>query len=206
MPAVDIVPERGPWMQTCTGHKFFPGDPRPEEVQLQVIAHGLAAQRRYGGQGHLDKHYSVAEHSVHIARHMFHNGYPPKHALVGLLHDAAEAYVMDLPVAAKDAVGDAYRMVERNVQAAIWARFGLEKVALAARHDVKLLDKRIVPTEKAAVLCHPTLHRWVYEELEPLPVTIGFWAPVQAYQRFLGWYQALTWAYVSPPTEDNIND
>lgn len=80
----------GSWMQLFSGHAYYPMDPRTSEVNIQDIAHSLAMQCRYGG--HSRDFYSVAEHSV-LVSHIV----PPEHALVGLMHDATEAYVSDVP-------------------------------------------------------------------------------------------------------------
>src|SRR5438128_5709421 len=81
---------RGDWMQTYTGRRFYPLAPAIEDVDLRDIAHSLAHQCRYAG--HVDRFYSVAEHCVLLSRAV-----PAEYALDALLHDAAEAYVVDVP-------------------------------------------------------------------------------------------------------------
>lgn len=78
------------WIQTYTGRKFFPLAPRAADVNIRDIAHSLSLQCRFNG--HCLAFYSVAEHSVRVSRHL-----DAAHALWGLLHDAAEAYVSDIP-------------------------------------------------------------------------------------------------------------
>jgi hypothetical protein len=75
---------RGDWMQTFTGRRFWPLDPRGEDVLIEDIAHALSLLTRYGG--HCTRFYSVAEHSVLLAR-----AATPENALWLLLHDASEA-------------------------------------------------------------------------------------------------------------------
>src|ERR1039457_118422 len=75
---------------TFSGLRFWPLDPNPEKILIDDIAHALAHQCRFGG--HASRFYSVAEHSVHVSRLC-----PPEDALWGLLHDASEAYLVDLP-------------------------------------------------------------------------------------------------------------
>lgn len=53
---------QGDWMQTRSGQKFWPLDPRPDEVVLEDIAHALSNTCRFAG--HCRTFYSVAEHSV----------------------------------------------------------------------------------------------------------------------------------------------
>lgn len=80
---------RSDWMQTYTGRVFWPLEPRPEDVDIVDIAHALANLCRYGG--HSKVFYSVAHHSVLVSQIV-----PPADALWGLMHDSAEAYVIDL--------------------------------------------------------------------------------------------------------------
>ena len=87
------------WIQTYTGRKFFPLTDEPGEIDLRDIAHSLALQCRFNG--HCRQFYSVAEHSVRVSHIL-----PDEEAAWGLLHDAAEAYVSDLPRPLKLTVPD----------------------------------------------------------------------------------------------------
>lgn len=78
------------WIQTYTGRKFLPLEARVEDVDIRDIAHSLALLSRFNG--HCRRFYSVADHSVRVAAAL-----APEHAPWGLLHDAAEAYLSDLP-------------------------------------------------------------------------------------------------------------
>ena len=104
---------------TFSGLRFWPLDPNPEKILIDDIAHALAHQCRFGG--HASKFYSVAEHSVHVSQLCL-----PEHALWGLLHDASEAYLVDLPRPLKLLPEfAAYREAERRLQRAVAVRFGL---------------------------------------------------------------------------------
>lgn len=78
------------YIQTFTGRRFFPLSAAPGEIDIRDIAHSLALQCRFNG--HCREFYSVAQHCVAVAALL-----PPSLALWGLLHDAAEAYLGDLP-------------------------------------------------------------------------------------------------------------
>lgn len=84
----DGTARAGGWMRTWTGRKFWPLDPRPEDVSIEDIAHALANICRFGGHCPF---YSVAQHSVLVSRLVSERLKP-----LALLHDAAEAYVGDM--------------------------------------------------------------------------------------------------------------
>lgn len=87
-----------PWIQTFTGKQFWPLTPKAEDVCIEDIAHALAFKCRFGG--HCKTFYSVAEHSCRVAEIL-----RPEHQLIGLLHDAAEAYLPDVAAPIKSAIG-----------------------------------------------------------------------------------------------------
>jgi hypothetical protein len=104
---------------TFSGLRFWPLDPNPAKILIDDIAHALAHRCRFGG--HSSKFYSVAEHCVHVSQLCL-----PEHALWGLLHDASEAYLVDLPRPLKLLPEFAvYREAERRLQRAVAVRFGL---------------------------------------------------------------------------------
>src|SRR5690606_29748913 len=100
-----LVPTRkGDWMQTFTGRRFWPLDPRPDEICIEDIAHALSMQCRYAG--HCLSFYSVAEHSVLLSQHV-----AEPFRRWALLHDASEAYLVDVPRPIKGDLSN-YRAVE----------------------------------------------------------------------------------------------
>lgn len=130
--------EGQPWMTTNSGRPFFPGNPMPHDFDIRDIAHALANNCRFGG--HSRVHYSVAQHSVLVSQVV-----PPEDALWGLLHDASEAYIIDLPSPVKRLPQLAgYMEIEAKVMAAVCERFGLPKEMPAS---VKEADFRVYLTE-----------------------------------------------------------
>jgi len=115
---VSIVEGRGPWMATYTGRRFYPLDPKPEEVSIEDIAHHLSNLCRYTGA--VNNFYSVAQHSVYVSIVV-----DKEHALWGLLHDAAEAYVNDLSSPLKECIPQ-IKEVEDKILRAIVEKFGLQ--------------------------------------------------------------------------------
>jgi hypothetical protein len=140
------------WMQTFTGRKFYPLNPKPENIDLRDIAHALALQCRFGG--HCQVFYSVAEHSVRVCRAL-----PAEHQPWGLLHDAAEAYLTDIPRPIKGRFGD-YRKFEADLLAAVGERFGLGP---GPNETVMDMDNTLLATEARDIL-GPAPDMW-----SPLP-------------------------------------
>ena len=186
---LDVVDDRkGEWMHTASGKKFFPLDPRPEDICINDIANGLALDCRYGGQGRVDRFYSVAEHCWHIASYArLIDNMPAAVCMAALLHDAAEAYINDLPRAVKHSVGEGYEYIEEIVQETIIRKYRLSVTALQYAKYIKDLDCRIVPHEKEAIMRYP--QEWAYDKFDPLPgVVIYCYEPATAKRRFLAEY------------------
>ena len=139
-------------INTFSGLRFWPLNPDPEKILIGDIVHALAHQCRFGG--HASRVYSVAEHSVHISRLC-----PPEVALWGLLHDASQAYLVDLPRPLKQLPEfAAYREAERRLQRMIAVRFGLppEQPASVTEAD----DAAQFPVRQTPL--HKPFHRPIY--------------------------------------------
>lgn len=110
------------WLQTIDGRAFFVLDPESDDVDIDVIAHALSLQCRFNG--HVSRFYSVAEHSCLVSEILESWSEPHEIQLVGLLHDASEAYLGDVIRPVK-AVLPRYRELEKRVEQAIATRFDL---------------------------------------------------------------------------------
>lgn len=180
------------WIQVWTGGKFFPLDPRPEDIKLEDIARALSMQCRYAG--HVARFYSVAEHSVRVSRLVGERGGTLGEQLWGLLHDASEAYIVDIPRPLKVQPEFAgYREAEKVMQRAICQAFGLPE---QEPEIVKALDWEILGTE-AVVLKSPVHPDWAKTTSTgtlPAPLDLGSplgWVPEMAEHCFLSRYRAL---------------
>ena len=169
----------GDWMLTATGRVFWPLDPRPEEVCIEDIAHALSNLCRYGG--HATKFYSVAQHCVLLSRKA-----TPDLALEALMHDAAEAYVVDIPRPLKRFL-PGYAEIEQRVHAAIAARFNL---APEIPIEVKAWDELILVDEMAQVM--PTSPRPLNLPSSGLGVEVRPWPTWMAKRWFLHRFRELT--------------
>lgn len=165
---------KGGYISTYTG-RFWPLDPRASEVSIKDIAHSLAMQCRYAGHG--NRFYSVAEHSVHIARNV-----PPRDRLAGLLHDAPEAYLVDVPRPVKRELAG-YKAAEERVWLAVSAAFGLSPFIPDSVHDA---DARIICDEM-----DQNMHETDPGYIDPLGVTLEFWNPERAEAEFLAEFAKL---------------
>jgi hypothetical protein len=106
---------------TVSGGRIHPLDPRPEEIRVRDIAHGLAHTCRYAGQCQF--YYSVATHARYVSQDLA-AGFGPEVQLYGLFHDAAEAYVTDVPRPVKREL-EGYDPIEERILAAVWASLGV---------------------------------------------------------------------------------
>lgn len=140
---------KGDWMQTYTGKRFYPRDPRTEDVDILDIALALGNISRY--LGHC-RFYSVAEHSVMVSRIV-----PPHLALEGLLHDAEEAYAHDLIRPWKRALppDNEYFKLASKINRVVRRAFGLPEVE---SREVKEADVAVLKVEKEVL--HPRSDPW----------------------------------------------
>lgn len=102
---------------TYLGITIDPWRPRIDQIQIVDIAHALSGICRWGG--HCQTFYSVAQHSLIVSSLL-----PQRLALWGLLHDAAEAYLADIPRPVKTRMPE-FVHAERRLLRVIAKRFGL---------------------------------------------------------------------------------
>jgi len=132
-----------PFIETYTGKKFYFTDPEPDMIDIRDIAHSLSLQCRF--MGHVETFYSVAEHSVAVSCIV-----DKENALAALLHDAAEAYLSDIPRPIKKLLPQ-YMELEEQVSQAIYSKFFLN-VSHESWKDVKDADNTQLKTEAKYLL------------------------------------------------------
>lgn len=182
---------RGDWIQTFSGREFYPMDPRPEDIDIIDIAHQLAMTCRYGGA--VKRFYSVAEHSVLLACYVERMKPERKDlALQALLHDAAEAYICDIPRPLKRSVQMAgYVEAEMAIEEAIEAAFNLPYPGKGPDPWLHDIDTRIMIDEASVLLNHVT-NEWHHKLGEPLGVDVIGLSPEKARGDFLVCFDRLT--------------
>lgn len=135
------------FINTFSGIRFYPLEPRPEDVSIADIAHALSYMTR--ANGHLAHFYSVAQHSVNCALEAQARGHSRRIRLACLLHDASEAYLSDITRPLKHHL-DNYLEIERRLQSVIYARYGLDlgREELAA---VEAIDDALLYAEFSVI-------------------------------------------------------
>jgi len=175
----------GPTILLNSGNYFDFLDPGNSVFTIEDIAHGLSNICRFAG--HCQRFYSVAQHSVHVS-HLV----PPEHALQGLMHDAAEAFIGDVTKPLKDLLPE-YRRLEKNVEAAIAKRFGLP---LHESPAVKEIDIIMLATEQLQLM--QNRDDWNYTRgRKPIEIDLPEWGPKEAKQAFLERFIEL-WPFPTP--------
>ena len=165
------------WIQTVSGRKLPLLKIDPDAILIDGIAHALSMLCRFNGQ--CERFYSVAEYSVHVSYEIRLDL-----AMVGLMHDAAEAHLGDVPSPLKGQLRD-FPVIEATLIRAIAAKFGFrhpEKETDQAR-ELKRADVQLLIDEKAVIMA---------PEPEPPgappikdPNRIECWSPEVAKARFL---------------------
>jgi uncharacterized protein len=174
----------GDYIQVYSGHPFWPLDPRASEVDIRDIAHALANQCRFSG--HVRRFYSVAQHSFHVSL-----ACESKDALWGLLHDAAEAYTLDMPRPLKQHSAFApYLEVEALIMRSVCERFGLPP---EMPPSVKQADDALLAAEVHSLMtpCEDIWGKWI-STVMPWSGTIEPMDPDRAKVAFLERFFVLT--------------
>lgn len=169
------------YIQTLSGKHINYFDIHHEDIVIEDIATALSHICRFAG--HLPEFYSVAQHSVLVSQLV-----PAEFALEALLHDAAEAYVQDIPAPLKRILPD-YRRVEGYVDGVVREKFGLP----AHQHPtVKYADLVMLGTERRDLNIDDGT---VWPVLVGIPPTDLFTViplrPVQAYGLFMARFNEL---------------
>jgi hypothetical protein len=172
------------WIMTASGRPFWPLEPRVGDVVIEDIAHHLSHLCRFTGAVRV--FYSVAQHSVLACEELAasaSDGQARTAGLYGLLHDASEAYLMDIPRPLKhDAAFEVYREAEARLQAVIYQAFGLNPDGEPPL--LKTIDRRLLRAEQRDLMPPPALQER-RDDVDPLPIVIEPWWCDEARARFL---------------------
>ena len=129
------------WIQTFSGGQFDLANLEFTEIDILDVMHALSNTCRFSG--HCCEFYSVAQHSVMVSYLV------PKHlAFEALMHDAAEAFLTDIPAPFKPMMPD-YVAHEKRVHRCIADQFGL---AYEIDPLIKQADMVALATERRDLL------------------------------------------------------
>jgi hypothetical protein len=174
-----------PWIQTVSGRKFPLLEIDPEAINIEDIAHALSMLCRFNAQ--CLKFYSVAEHSVHVSYEI-----APHLALLGLMHDAAEAYLGDVPSPLKGQLRD-FKIIEQQLILAIGERFGFAVPGDGEddTRELKRADLQLLIDEKAVIMA-PEPEQWP-PNAPPVknPSRVQCWSPETAKAEFTARFEEL---------------
>jgi len=162
------------WIQTYSGVQFWPFDPNINDIHIKDIAHALSMNCRFNG--HCNKFYSVAEHSVLVS--LYTND-----PIEGLLHDASEAYLPDIARPIKQHLPN-FQKIEKHLLKIIYLRYNINFNA-----QTKEIDDRILLDEKIQLMNKEPAD-WCLN-VDPLGVKIRCWSPEEAKHNFLQRFQEL---------------
>lgn len=135
---------------TFSGRVMDPCNSSPSDFCRIDIAHALAMKCRYGG--HCRFFYSVAQHSVLCAQAAERAGTDARWAL---MHDAAEAYLCDVPRPVKARI-PGFDAMELRLLKSIAAWLGLPDPDPLPAH-VRLIDDHMISAEWPVLMSESVL-------------------------------------------------
>lgn len=181
--ATDTVYRAVDFIETYTGRAFWPLKPTVDALSIIDIAHALSNQCRYSG--HVKFFYSVAQHCCLLAEWLSDNGGSALDCLQILMHDAPEAYLVDIPRPVKQFMPQ-YRVWDHAINHVVREWMGWSDLPMLAIQDE--LDSRIIVDERAALMSNSGLD-WGHT-MKPVGVNIAPWTPAEAEKTFLMQYAA----------------
>jgi hypothetical protein len=129
--------DAGNKMRTYTGKYIDVFNMNINDIDIVDIAHSLSLSSRWNG--HTKEHYSIAEHSIWMAE----NAETLEEKLECLIHDATEAYIVDVPTPIKRRLPQ-YVEVEEKLNEIICKKFD---VKFPFSKNLKKLDRKALEFE-----------------------------------------------------------
>lgn len=161
-------------IRTVSGIYINVFEPTEEMICIEDIAHSLSFQCRFGG--HLPKFYSVAQHSLNCA-YLIED---PKLKLAALLHDASEAYLLDIPKPIKNNLAN-YKEIENGLMWLIAEKFGFE---WPLADEIKKVDEIMLQTEWDCLMLNR--QPWEFKTQDTYSTAIEFIRMFKYYRTLYG--------------------
>lgn len=164
-PTAQPLPMQGIPIITPTGRVIDLTNVDPALVCIDDIAIGLANIHRWGGC----TRYSVAAHSIHVSEILERQGYTPVVQMAGLLHDAHEYLLSDIPTPVKQLLNlyghGCMQWVEAALQGAVLRALGYSAAMASHRREIEIADRIAAATEAIHLLPEHDwrasgLHEW----------------------------------------------
>lgn len=123
-------------LETVSGKIFDPLDPKPDQIDINDIAWALSRQPRFAGHTIPYIPYSVAQHSIQVMKELAPHGF--KMQFHGLMHDAAEAYLGDIPSPIKKIPGfeKEIKKIESEILNCIYNAFNVDPPSSQEEQDL----------------------------------------------------------------------
>jgi 5'-deoxynucleotidase YfbR-like HD superfamily hydrolase len=130
------------WQRMLSGRRLDLLSPRPEDIEIEDIAHGLARVARWNGQTKGDHAFSVAQHCLVVTDILkaIEPGFGANELCAALLHDAPEYVIGDLISPFKAAIGLDYKAFEQRLLLAIYRRFAIGEIGVEVTAAIKRAD------------------------------------------------------------------
>ena len=173
-------------MKAWTGKNIAPIGLNRKDVEIEDIAHALSNTCRYGGHSCF---YTVAEHCVLMARYALKAGHSNRIALLALLHDAAEAYLGDIPRPLKKEL-TGFEDHEAGTLTTIYEALIIRPPNAFEWESIKNIDDRIIADECAAVWSPEQYKNFDWPHFA-LGIRIFCWYPRRAKEEFLKMFEEL---------------
>jgi hypothetical protein len=165
---------------TYTGKSFDLSIMDPESITIEDIARGLSMNCRWGG--HVKTFCSVAEHSIRVSEQL-----DDDNMFAGLMHDASEAYLLDMPKPFKTMMPD-YVALEEKLMKVIADKFNFQYPLSPV---VKAADKFIL--------------EWEWEHVKSKNLHVRTMTPQEAESEFLKRFRFLYHSKKRPKDAKNWN-
>ena len=180
-------------LETVSGRKIDVSNPNPADIVIEDIAWALSRMPRFSGHSIPYTPYSVAQHCIQVAEDL--KDYGPDIQLYGLLHDAAEAYINDLPSPVKHIpeIHAVIKKLEDSLMTAIYTSLKITPPTEQEEALVKIADK----TQQAVEAYNFMYSRgkdWNLPDVSFIKLQ-EFREPmtsIDSYHKFLSYFQDLT--------------
>lgn len=197
--------------QITHGRYFWPLEPNHpgNDYDIEFIAHVLAREPRWASVT-VDANgdpsdYSVAQHSVHVAdivnlnrktllpNYDWSSNAAP--TLYGLMHDASEAYLRDIPRPLKSSLGDYYG-IEAQLMSRIIGEFSVP-LNDAIKAATRVVDDMMIFLERDELVGEPVVPYQMEDQhpgftIRDVIPEFRVWTAKEAKQAFLDKYEEVT--------------